>query len=65
MKHPTHIIEFYDDDQFKQSFSIKASSTETALIIALIKLTNTTSSSLVNNYIMYDTKNKVFYKGEL
>lgn len=65
MTHPTHVIEFYYDEQFKSSVPVKASRNEIALINALNNLINSTSTSLVNNYIMYDIDNKKTYKGEL
>lgn len=65
MEYPSHIIEFYYNDQLKKSVSVEASRTEIALIIALNKLINSTSTSLVNNYIMYDINAKCTFKGEL
>lgn len=65
MEYPTHIVEFYYDDQLKQSVSVEASRTEIVLIIALNKLINSTTTSLVNNYIMYDINAKRVFKGEL
>ncbi len=65
MKYPTHIVEFYYDDQLKKSVSVEASRTEIVLIIALNKLINSNTTSLVNNYIMYDINAKRVFKGEL
>lgn len=65
MKYPTHIVEFYYDEQLKKSVSVEASRTEIALIIALNALINSKTTSLVNNYIMYDINNKCTYKGEI
>ena len=63
-EYPSHIVEFYYDTELKASVSVKASRTEIALIIALNKLINSTTTSLVNNYIMYNINNKRVYKGE-
>lgn len=65
MKYPTHIVEFYYDDIIKSTVSVEASTNKIALIIALNKLINSNSTSLVNKYIIYNIDNKLTYKGEL